>query len=216
MPRSLLLLLFLLFSGGCSFKSPPNAWQYKSTQSFESYKQNFLKGNDFLAAHDLKKAIKEAKSSSDLSQLASVYLGKCALNKAVGLTDNCKEFQKLQTLVPSKKVLHYYLFLQKDFTRLDPALLPSRYENFAKALKNKDIEQANETLQKMKDPTSMMLALSLLGKNTTKKSIETALQKASFYGYKKGVLHLLREIEKREEDPNKKAVLKKKIEILKM
>ena len=207
---SLLLLLFV----GCSFKSEPNLWEYKSAQSFESYKQNFLKGNDLLAKHDLEQAIKHAKSSADLSQLASVYLGKCALNKAVGREDECKEFQDIQDLISCQKLQNYYRFLQKDLKHLDSSYLPSRYRDFADALKENNMQKTNKALQKMDDPVSMMLALSLLGKNATRQSIEAALQKASFYGYKKGVLHLLKELEKREDDPEKKSVLKKKIEIL--
>ena len=213
MIRSLFLALFLLFAG-CSFKSEPNLWEYKSAQAFESYKQNFLRGNDLLAKHDLAQAIKHAKSSADLSQLASVYLGKCALNKAVGIADACTEFQKVQELVSCPKLQNYYRFLQKDLTRLNTHYLPSRYKNFADALKENDMQKANDTLQKMGHPASMMLALSLLGDNAAKESIEAALKQASFYGYKKGVLHLLQELEKREDDPKKKSVLKKKIEIL--
>jgi len=215
MIRSLFLLVLLIFSG-CSFKSEPNLWEYKSAQSFESYKQNFLRGNDLLARHDLEQAIKHAKSSSDLSQLASVYLGKCALNKAVGREDECKEFQNIRDLISCQKLRNYYRFLQKDLKHLDSSYLPSRYQDFADALKENNMQKANKALQKMDDPASMMLALSLLGKNATKQSVHAALKQASFYGYKNGVLHLLHELEKREDDPEKKAKLQKKIELLKM
>ena len=213
MIRSLFFILLLLFAG-CSFKSEPNLWEYKSAQAFESYKQNFLKGNDLLAKHDLLQAIKHAKSSSDLSQLASLYLGKCALNKTVGVEDECKEFQNIQNLISCAKLQNYYRFLQKDLTHLDTHYLPARYKNFANALQENDMQKANKALQKMNDPASMMLALSLLGGKATKVSIEATLKQASFYGYKKGVLHLLHELEKREKDPEKKSLLKKKIEIL--
>ena len=213
--RTLLLFATLLFVG-CSFKTEPNLWEYKSAQAFESYKQNFLKGNDLLAKHDLAQAIKHAKSSADLSQLASIYLGKCALNKSVGIQDTCNEFQDIQELIACPKLQNYNRFLQKDFTHLKIKYLPSRYQEFAAALKNDNTQQANAKLQQMEDPVSMMLALALLGENATKESVEMTLQKASYYGYKKGVLHLLKELIQRETDPKKKAVLQKKIEILKM
>jgi len=211
--RTLLLFAILLFVG-CSFKTEPNLWEYKSAQSFESYKQNFLKGNDLLAKHDLTQAIKHAKSSADLSQLASIYLGKCALNKSAGIQDTCKEFQDIQELVACPKLQNYYRFLKKDFTHLKIKYLPSRYQEFAAALKNNDAKKANAKLQQVEDPVSMMLALALLGENATKESVETTLQKASYYGYKKGVLHLLKELIRREDDPLKKSVLIKKRNVL--
>ncbi len=213
MIRSFILLLALLF-GGCSFKSEPNLWEYKSAQSFESYKQNFLKGNDLLARHDLTQAIKHAKSSADLSQLASIYLGKCALNKAVGIEDQCQEYEKIADLITCPKLQNYYRFLQKDLTHLDVKYLPTRYQDFASLLKSGNLQKANAKLQQMENPVSMMLALALLGKNATKESIEATLQKASYYGYKKEVLHLLQELKTREDDPNKKAKLQKKMDIL--
>ena len=81
----------LLFSA-CSFKSPPNQWQFKSTAAFDSYTKNFLSSNDALAKNDLSRAIKHAKQSADLKMLARVYLGECALNISVGIDDNCKDY----------------------------------------------------------------------------------------------------------------------------
>ena len=209
-----LLFLAILFFGGCSFKVEPNLWEYKSAQAFESYKQNFLRGNDLLAKHDLAQAIRHAKSSADLSQLGSIYLGKCALNKALGVEDVCIEYRSIHTLIDSAKLQNYYLFIQKDLQHLDVKYLPARYRNFATVLKNGDIDKANKELQHMDDPTSRMLALALLGEDATNKSIEATLQKASFYGYKKGVMHLLEELIKRENDPAKKSLLQKKRDVL--
>jgi len=189
-------------------------WQYSSAQSFESYKQNLLKGNKTLAKHDLKEAIKYAKSSADLSQLASIYLGKCALNKALGREDNCKEFKKIEPLITSIKLKNYYLFIQKDIDAVDTEYLPTKYQDFAKALQNGNTKRANEVILQIEDPISQMITLSLLDKKATKRSLKTTLQNVSFYGYKEGVLYLLKELLKKEKNPTKRAVIKQKLTIL--
>ncbi len=215
MKKAVLILFALLLFVGCSFKSEPNVWEYNSAKAFQSYKENFLKGNDLLAASDLKRAVALAKSSDDLTQLASIYLGKCALEIAVGKQSECRAYKQIHDLVTCKKIRNYYLFLQNDTENLDVVFLPKRYQEFASALKKRDYKSANEEIRKIEDPASAMIALSLLGTQATKESLETTLKKVSFYGYKKGVIHLLEEILKKTDDINEKKILQKKIDILK-
>jgi hypothetical protein len=85
----ILLFIFLLQFNGCSFKTPQNKWQFKSVNAFSAYTKNFLSAKDTLAKDDLKRAVNHAKQSANLSQLARIYLGECALNISVGLKDNC-------------------------------------------------------------------------------------------------------------------------------
>lgn len=215
MRRVFVVLLIVTIFVGCSLKTKPNLWEYKSAQAFESFKNNFLKGRESLAKSDLKRAVEIAKSSDDLTQLASIYLGKCALELAVGQKDKCEDFHQIQKLVRSKKLDNYYYFLQNDTKRLDPKFLPKRYKGFANVLKKGDYKAANKAIESIEDPVSAMVSLSLLGDKALKKSIKNVLKKVSFYGYKKGVIYLLGRLVKKTIDPQEKEKLQKKIAVLK-
>ncbi len=214
MIKSLLILFVLLFSA-CSTEPVPNSWEYKSSSYFESYKKNFLYDHDILAEADLESAVSYAKQGTDVTQLASIYLGECALNIAVGVDDTCKEYQEIEGLVTCSKIKNYYKMIQKDFDNIDVAMLPSRYRDFIVAMQQEDMVQANSNIQKMEDPVSQLLAISLLGDTATKEILEQVIETTSFHGYKKGSMFLLKKLEIKTNDAQEKELIRKKIELLK-
>ncbi|MDH4944806.1 hypothetical protein [Sulfurimonas sp. C5] len=214
MIKSLLILLILLFSA-CSTEPAPNSWEYKSSSYFESYKKNFLSDNDILAEADLESAVSYAKQGTDVTQLASIYLGTCALNIAVGVEDSCKEYQDIEELVTCPKIKNYYKMIQKDFDNLDTEMLPARYRAFVIAMQQKNTEQANSIVQKMKDPISQLLEISLLVDAVTIETLQQAITSSSFHGYKKGSIFLLNKLEMKTNDLKEKELIRKKIELLK-
>ena len=213
--RFIVLFLLALLLGGCSFKTPPNKWEYAATRAFESYKTNRLAQKDLLAKSDLKRAKEAAKSSSDLRDLASIELGVCALDIALGKPNNCSEFEKIRPLIECPKLQNYALFLQKKWYKIETDQLPKKYRDFTEAMQANDAKKANLAIQKMQDPISAMVALALLGGAANKESIETTLKKVSFHGYKAGVIHLLQLLEKKTSDTNEKRKIEQKLEILK-
>ena len=116
MKKYSLILFIAVFFGACSFKTPPNQWQHKSANAFNTYVKDFMHGEDSLAKSDLKRAIKHAKKSSDLTTLARVYLGKCALNISVGIDDKCEEYKNISHLVEDEELLNYYSVITKIST----------------------------------------------------------------------------------------------------
>ena len=134
-----LFLLSILFFSACSFKTPANKWQYDSANYFHLYTKNFLNANTILAKNDMKIAIKSAKRSANLTTLAKVHLGKCALNISVGVSDACKEYTEIKNLVNDEKLDAYYNFVTQSNVQINPALLPNDYASFAKALVKKII-----------------------------------------------------------------------------
>lgn len=214
MIKSLLILFVLLFSA-CSTEPAPNSWEYKSSSYFESYKKNFLSDNDILAEADLESAVSYAKQGTDVTQLASIYLGKCALNIAVGVDDTCKEYQDIEELVTCPKIKNYYKMIQKDFDNLDTAMLPSRYRAFIAAMQQKDINKANSIVQKMDDPVSKLLAISLLNDAVTKETLQQAMESSAFHGYKKGSIFILNKLEMKTNNLQEQELIRKKIELLK-
>lgn len=214
MMKSLLVVLVLLFSA-CSMEPVPNSWEYKSSSYFESYKKNFLYDKEILAEADLESAEAYAKRGADVTQLASIYLGKCALNIAVGADDECKEYLEIEDLVSCPRIKNYYKMLQKDFDTLDIKMLPSKYRDLIRAMQKQDAQELNSIVQKMDDPVSQLLAISLSADLISKETLEKAIESSSFHGYKKGTISLLHKLELQTEDYREKELIKKKLDVLK-
>ncbi|WP_373004703.1 hypothetical protein [Sulfurimonas sp.] len=210
---ALLSLTLLLFSA-CSFKSPPNQWQYKSTTAFDSYTKNFLSANNALAANDLSRAVKHAKQSADLKMLARVYLGECALNISVGIDDGCKDYQNIADLVNDESLEAYYSFIRLK-SEYSAENLNSQYRDFALHLRNKDFTKANSEILKIDKPTSKLLAASLIKDKLSNATRDEMIKVASFYGYKKSVLFWLNEAMINTTNEDERKNLSKKISILK-
>lgn len=187
---SLILFIAALFSA-CSFKTPPNQWQRQSADAFNSYVKDFMHGEDSLAKNDLRRAVKHAKKSADLTTLARVYLGKCALNVSVGVADKCEEYKSVSTLVEDEELSNYYGVITKTST-LNP----------------------NAILDKNR-ATSILLNGAL--KKDTLNDAQRAkyLQVASYNGYKKAVLFWLNESKINTSDEDKKEIFQQKIEAIK-
>lgn len=210
---TILSLSLLLFSA-CSFKSPPNQWQYKSTTAFDSYTKNFLSANGSLAKNDLSRAIKHAKQSADLKMLARIYLGECALNISVGIDDGCQDYLNIADVVNDNSLEAYYSFITLK-PKYSVKNLNSQYKDFASLVKNKDFSKANSEILKIQKPTSKLLAASLIKDKLTQQTRYEMINSASFYGYKKSVLFWLSEAKINTTDEDERKKLSKKISILK-
>ena len=190
MKKYTLVLFIAIMIFGCSFKTPPNEWKYKSADAFSSYVKNFMQGEDILAKNDLKRAIKHAKKSADLTSLARVYLGKCALNISVGIADKCNEYKKISNVVDDEVLSNYYGIITKT-SDLNP----------------NDILDTNKA-------TSILLNGALKKDELSSEERTHMLDVASFNGYKKAVLFWLKESKKHSEKEAKKAFFQEKIEAL--
>jgi len=207
-------LLLLIILSGCSLKTPPNEWQYKSSGAFSRYTQDFLTGNETLAKNDLARAIKHAKKSADLTQLAKIYLGECALNISVGIDDACKNYANISDLVDDDMLHAYYDFIRLSLKKEQIPYLPKEYHSFAKSLIKKDFKSANEDIFNMPKATSSLLCASLIKENIDLRSREKIVNLASYHGYKKAVLFWLHESIKKSTDREERKKMRKKISIL--
>ncbi len=185
----IIFILALLFSA-CSFKTPGNEWQYKSADAFHSYVKDFMSGEENLARADLRCAIKHAKQSADLTSLARVYLGKCALNISVGIEDKCEEYKSISHLVANEELSNYYGIITKT-SRL-PAI----------------------TILDTTKATSILLNGALTKDTLNDEQRVKLLELASYHGYKKAVLFWLEESKKHTNDKTRKAFFQEKIRVL--
>ncbi|RLA76520.1 MAG: hypothetical protein DRG78_18850 [Epsilonproteobacteria bacterium] len=213
--RSLTLftLLTILFTA-CSFKTPPNQWQYKSVNAFDSYTKNFLSSNDLLSESDLQRAIKHAKVSANLTSLAKIYLGECALNISVGIKDSCLNYAKIQDLLHNRQLDAYYSLLRLEIDKQSLKNLPSQYKLFSENLQKQEYTKANENIFEMDRVTSTLVSATLLEDKITTKSIERVLELSSLYGYKKSVLYWLERLKNRTHDEQEIKIIEKKIRVL--
>ena len=208
------LILVTLFFTSCSFKAPQNEWQYKSSNAFSSYTKNFLSNNDTLAKNDLSRAIQHAKQSADLTQLARVYLGECALNISVGIKDSCQEYLDISELIEDKKLDTYYHFITHSLQEKNINFLQKNYKKYALNIANSNFKEANKNILEMKRVTSSLLCGVLIKENLEMKSRDEITKLASFYGYKKAVLFWLREQKRFTKDKREIKYIDKKIKIL--
>lgn len=214
MRNLILCFVAVFFISGCSFKTPPNQWQYKSVNAFDSYTKNFLSGDDVTARHDLNRAIKHSKSSADFTPLARVYLGECALNNMVGIKDTCEDYKALRELLQSKKLDAYYAFINNDIKSQQIKNLPQNYKEFALYVQNKEFNEANKNILNQEKVTSTLLCASLIEDKLQDSTIDEIIKKASFYGYKKAVIFWLNQKAKRAKTKDEKQKLLKKIKIM--
>ena len=208
------ILIVLLF-GGCSFDTPPNEWQYKSVNAFDSYTKNFLCSNDKLAKNDLSRAVKHAKNSIDLTHLGSIYLGKCALDISVGIDSKCEKYKNIQDVINSKTLDAYYAFLTLTIEKEQISQLPEIYRDFVWHMKNREFKKANKDIVKMQRPTSQLLAASLLKDKIENNTIKKVIEVASFNGYKKALFFWLNKLKERTNNKKEVDRINKKISILK-
>ena len=207
-------LLFILLLSACSFKTPQNEWQYKSANAFNSYTKNFLASNDVLAKSDLDRAIKHAKKSADLTELAKIYLGECALHISVGKSSTCREYQDISELVQSEELGAYYAFIALHVEKREIEFLPQAYREFALHVEKGEYEKAELTLLHVEKPISTLLCASLIRERVTNETKEKMIELASFNGYKKVALFWLHELLKTTSDAKRRENIKKKISIL--
>ena len=216
MKMTIIILFLFIFFKGCSFKSAENQWEYNSSNSFSSYTKYFLIDEDELSRSDLDRAIKYAKQSADLEQLARVYLGACALNISVEQDNKCQNYIEIEELVSSKELKAYFSMLVKKEQKEQMSYLPKQYQLFAEYKSFKKYDLAFESIKSMEQATSQFIAASLIKKYISKSQVKFLINKASFHGYKKIVLFWLNHYYTLESNLKEKEKIAKKIKILKI
>lgn len=208
------VIFILVLISGCSFETPPNDWQYKSVNAFDTYTKDFLRSNDIAAKNDIKRAISHAKKSADLTSLARIYLGVCALNISVGIDDRCQAYLDIRDVVAQDELDAYYAFLTSSLKKEDVKKLPKRYHDFAYSLLKEEYKDANEDVKDMQKVTSKLLTSALLKEKISKENILNVIESASFRGYKKAVLYWLKRLRDITSDKDEISKIDKKILIL--
>lgn len=215
MKNLIIFISTIILITGCSFKETPNISQYKASSAFTQYKKNFLSDENLLACSDLKRAIKYAKTNANLDQLATIYLGECALNNSVGIDDSCHKYKNIENLINNKNLRAYYKFIKSKITDEQTTLLPESYQQFNLYINKNQLNKAFNEIFKMESISSSLISANLIKNDLSKEQINKIIKLASFHGYKKSVIFWLNKLKSKTNKQIEKNNIDKKIMILK-
>ncbi|MEA1982920.1 MAG: hypothetical protein U9N39_05185 [Campylobacterota bacterium] len=210
---ALLISTVFLFSS-CSFGKKPNAWESRSSNNVKIYTDAYLSSNDLIARSSLSKAIKNAKQSDDLSSLATIYLGECALNISVGIENECSKYANLQDLVQSDSLDAYYSLIRKKIVKKQLVYLPKHYRAFATSYLKKDYKKAIEELLAIEQTSSALVCAALIKDELNRSSREAVMKRASVYGYKRAIIFWLKEMQMHSKSSTEISKIERKVAIL--
>lgn len=210
----LILLTLLLILSGCSSKTPPNMWQYKTHNSYQSFEKYYLEYKLDLAAMSLKRAREYASQSADLNTLAQIELSACALKVALLEPYSCPRYDDIENLTDSETLSAYKDFLQNRLSEEELNNLPKQYRAFAKARVHNDKTQMLQEIPKITPLTSKMIAASLIQDDLPEALREEILDEISFHGYTYATITWLTYEIEQTEDASKKRKLQQKLEII--
>lgn len=194
-PFLFVVLLVLALAAGCGSKPVPD-WKTGGFNAMESYKKNFLEGDERKADLYFELAVREIQKSGDPDLLDRVLLTRCALRTAA-----------LEPLSPGDCLLsgwkhtkeneNYLAFLREGAGGTDPSLLPPAYRKFADALEAGNIGPLNDAVAGIDDPLSRIVAsaVAVQAGRFDDRTLELALEAASREGWKKIVLLYLGRLE---------------------
>ena len=210
----LMTITLLLLLVGCSSERPPNMWQYKAHNSYQSFERYYLEYKLDLAAIELDRAREYASQSADLSTLAQIELSVCALKVALLEPYTCPRFEHLERLVDAPALSAYNDFLQNTLSEKELDELPEHYRGFAQARLEDNRKQMLEEIANIEPLTSKMITASLIQEDLPPKLRQKILQEISFHGYTyAAIVWLTFEID-HTEDEHRKKKLQQKLKVI--
>jgi hypothetical protein len=192
MKKLLYLICFLFLFTGCGSNKRPS-WLMFSINELDDYKKYCLTDGirNAGAESNLNGALGEIKKSGDLDLMQKAWLTQMAMQVALLEEPDAGDYKILADLNPIPANSNYYLFLTGDIYSVDESLLPPRYRDFLKALKNDEIAEIEKAVGSMKDaPVSQLIAagIAILKKKESEFIIRAAIDTASQNGWKVALL----------------------------
>lgn len=211
--KTSLLILFLILSG-CSTPQPENKWQYDAAASCHDYQEHFLKNSLLRARSDLYRARHLASQSAHLHTRIDIELSVCAMELSVLNPGPCDIAEKLLRIEPNTEQLAYLHLLTSSLEPEETDHLPKQYRSFAQALLAQDPKKTNDALMTIEPLSSQLISSALAIELLDEKSLQKLVDGLSYHGYKNPLLVWLEIQIQKETDPQKRARLKAKLELL--
>ena len=165
MIKTILSWSWLLLIVGCSGE-PKYIWKAYAGEYFLQYQNMMLANDQEQAVYYFKQAVQEAKKATDLQPLAQLYLGACAMDKALFVDTNCTGYQTLKPLVDTKKLDAYDAFIQAESFYADEN--NARYEDVINAINKNSALEALESVENLESVASQAIAASVMWRNGIK------------------------------------------------
>lgn len=218
MKRALLFFLLGLIIG-CSSAPIPD-WTYQSHNALESYKTTALEGKGALADLYFERAVVETKRSGNLKLLARVYLTRMAMDTVLQRPRSEKAFLAIQEIDTDAENEQFYRLLRGKAEGIIPASLPVQYRDFATALQQNDENAASAAIDRMEDPCSQVIAVSVCDKwqLCRERGYRSAIDTASRQGWKAVLLIYLEKLADLQDSRGEKdqaLLTRKKLDLLK-
>jgi hypothetical protein len=194
--RCLFLASFALLLAACGNNPPVPDWKKDSASLIEKYKKAELKGENKLADRYFEQALASAGSTAKLEETARLYLIRCATRHASLNLEPCSGYLEYASLGANPEDEAYNLFLSGQWTKLDGGKLPEQYRALAA---NRDAGRNLGILQKIDDPLSRLIAISVvvIRKQADDPILALAAETASAQGWRKPLLVYLKILESR-------------------
>ncbi|KIM11457.1 MAG: hypothetical protein KU37_04370 [Sulfuricurvum sp. PC08-66] len=184
-------LFIALFWSGCAKEK--HIWKINGNSHFNKYQTFLLKGDNFKARYYLEYAIKEAKNSSNLVDLATMHLGSCAMQRALFSNEACTAYDALAPHVHNDVLSTY-----KDFlfaVPLDAAKLPPKYHVVYKTIQAQNPEVLLDKIKNLPTPFAQAIAANVAARNgvMSLELIDYMIERASIFGYKALMMEWMRQ-----------------------
>lgn len=179
----ILAIAAILFVGGCS-KEPQYIWKAQAGEYFLQYQNMMLDDNDEQALYYFKQAVNEAKKDTSLATLAHLYLGACAMERALFREVACSAYHDLIALSPQTAKPSYEAFIKADTLSVDTHT--KHYEDVIIAIQKASPDEVIKALGDMKSISSQAIAASVaVRKGMESKALaDTMIDLASSYNVK--------------------------------
>lgn len=194
--RNFLPALLALLISACAGGPPVPDWKKDSVSLIEKYKKAELSGENKLADHYFEQALAAAGSAARIEETAKLHLIRCATRQASLVFETCNGFLDLSRLGTNIDDETYYRFISGQRDQIDAGKLPAQYRDF---FKNSDATKAVSAIQKIEDPLSRLIAISItvMHKQSDDGILNLAAETSSEQGWRKPLLVYLKLLESR-------------------
>lgn len=205
--RNLLLVSLALALAACGGSPPAPDWKNDSVSLIAKYSKAELKGQNTLAERYFEQALAATGGAARLEETARLHLIRCATRQTSLMFEPCTGYLALAKFAGAEDEAYHH-FISGQWDGLDGSRLPGQYRDF---LANRDAAINPGTLQKISDPLSRLIAISIavMRKQADDATLNLAAETASEQGWRKPLLVYLKLLESRAVQKQDGAALEK-------
>jgi hypothetical protein len=218
MKNTLIILMMVALITGCGGRPAPD-WTLKSFNRLEDFKKQYLEGNTRMAILNFNRAIDEIKKSGNLDVLARAYLTRMAMEAALLEKVQDESYLEVDAAEPNAVHRNFHAFLTGQMSSVKEQLLPDQYRRLYRQLSTAGSAGLAQELRKMEDPFSRIIGAGICaGQGRIDEDlINTGIETASQYGWKKALLVYLDQLQifyKKHNQQDKAAAVAKRMQLI--